>query len=103
MRERGLGYGIQMSGVWEERSLLSWNLQELVQGGLTGRKEEGCSSCEERLQVNLGLGLLVALGERKAAVRKQFKDGIPDCVLKTSRPTQVPLESQVKNCPQLMD
>lgn len=78
-------------------------MQELVQVGLTGQKKEGCSNCEERLQVNLSVGLLVVLGERKEAVRKQFKDDIPDCVLKTSCPTQFPLESQVKNCPQLMD
>lgn len=37
------------------------------------------------------------------AVRKQFRDDISDCLLKTSCSTQFCLESQVKNYPQLMD
>lgn len=48
-------------------------------------------------------GLLGVLGERKAAVKKQFRADIPDCVLQASCPFQFPLESQVKNCLQLTD
>lgn len=51
-------------GLGEEESFTELEFAR-TESGRVSRAKEGCSNCEKRLQVNLSVGLLVVLGERR--------------------------------------